>query len=103
MSNQGAAMGRESPLAAPFLYGGMQMNICEVTGPAYWASALVNGDQGGLTVEEVIQINAWRKREGIKCVLGTKEDSERFTWAYRLYAPECDCDGGAVLDYICEV
>lgn len=78
------------------------MNISEITGPAHWASALVNGDQSGLTAHEVVKLNAWRSREGIKTVLGTAEDSERFTWSYRLFAPECDCDGGTVIDYICE-
>ena len=39
------------------------MQIRTITAPAHWASALVNGDQSGMTTEDVIAMNAWRKRE----------------------------------------
>jgi len=29
------------------------------TGPSHWASALVNGDQSGLTTDDVIAMNKW--------------------------------------------
>lgn len=77
-----------------------------VTGPAYWASALVNGDRSGLGAEECAQLDAWLKREGRPNIVDVARDDDgngqdpRFTWHFRLYAPECDCDGGEVLDYL---
>lgn len=69
-----------------------------ITGPAYWASALVNGDQSGLTTDEVIRLNAWlakelSPRESVVCC----SEESRFTWHYALYGGECA--GGDVLDY----
>lgn len=64
------------------------MIVRTVTAPAYWASALVNGDQSGLTTDEVIALNAWRKRELFpgESVVGIEDDAEpRFTKFYWLY------------------
>jgi hypothetical protein len=78
-----------------------------VTGPADWASYFINGDASGLSAEEKAQADAWLDREQIASVVSdaTDEDGEskeaRFTWSMRLYAPELDCSGGDVLDYVC--
>jgi hypothetical protein len=80
-----------------------------VTGPACWASYFINGDASGLEPGEQAKADAWLEREGIASVVSnaTDEDGEskeaRFTWSMRLYAPELDCDGGDVLDYICHM
>lgn len=66
--------------------------IATITGPAHWASYLVDGDASDLA-----QSDAWRKREGFREVLGIANDEPHFTWSMRLYAPELDCD---VTDYI---
>lgn len=73
---------------------------CEtITGPAHWASALINGDYSDLTTEECAQVAAWLKREGITSICGIADNSERFTWSLRLYAPECNASGGNVCNY----
>lgn len=70
------------------------------TGPSYWASYFVNGDASGLTPEEKAKADAWLEREQVAVVC--LDDGEPwFTWSYRLYAPECDCGGGEVVEYIC--
>lgn len=80
-----------------------------VTGPASWASYLINGDASGLSPEEKAQADAWLEREGIASVVSdaTDEDGEskeaRFTWSMPLYAPELGCQGGDVLDYVCHM
>ena len=79
-----------------------------ITAPAYWASALVNGDFSGLTTEESNMLNAWYEAEGRPNVVSIADDPEtgepqeaRFTWSYELYAgPLCTCHGGEVLDYV---
>lgn len=79
-----------------------------VTGPAYWASYLINGDASGLQEGEQAKVDAWLDREQIHSVVSDKTDPEtgeseeaRFTWSMDIYAPELDCRGGDVLDYIC--
>jgi hypothetical protein len=83
-----------------------------ITGPAYWASALVNGDWSGLNETERDQLRDWLAREGLdridraQVVDVVRDDSgeaqePRFTWAFDLYAPECiGARGGDVLDYV---
>lgn len=77
----------------------MQANT--ITAPAHWASALVNGDYSGLDDSEVRQLWAWKSRERVT-IVSTVEDSERFTWHYRLYNPFAPrgITGGNVLDYV---
>lgn len=83
------------------------VDFVTVTGPAYWASYFINGDASGLEEGEQAKADAWLDREGIHSVVSdaTDEDGEsreaRFTWSMRLYAPELDCAGGDVLDYVC--
>lgn len=73
-----------------------------IPGPAHWAPALVNGDQSGMTTEEVMHLNAWRRRLRIANVVGTTDDDPRWTRHLRLYAPECNTDSGELRDYLCE-
>lgn len=74
----------------------------EVTLPSYWASALVNGDFSGLTVEESIRCRAAIERLAKDgwTIAADVEDSERFTRHYDLYDPLADCSAGNVCDYI---
>lgn len=80
-----------------------------VTGPAAWASCLVNGDDSGLEPGERAKVDAWLERNRLRQVVcdapGDDEDSPqepRFTWSMRVHCPELDCAGGDVLDYIAE-
>ena len=84
------------------------MQITTVAGPSYWASYFVNGDASGLTPQEREQADAWLKREGVDVLDVARDDGgngiePRFTWSYRLYAPECGYSGGEVIDYVCRV
>jgi hypothetical protein len=77
------------------------MTIRTITGPAYWASALVNGDYSGLTAEETVACNKWLARELQRgeSIVSTVDGAEpRFTWSFRLYGG--DAEGGDVLDYV---
>ena len=79
-----------------------------ITLPAYWASALVNGDYSGLTDSEAAICREYEARlaaDGLSIADVARDDDgegqeARFTWSYRLYCPEAGCDGGEVLDYI---
>lgn len=72
----------------------------ELTGPASWASYLINGDDSGLDAGEKEKADAWLAREGAARVVSDVDDSERFSWSMRLHCPELDCEGGNVMDYI---
>lgn len=76
----------------------MQSRI--VTGPAYWACALINGDHTGMSDAEDKLCAAWlvNELEPLEEVVDVVEDSERFTWSYRLYGG--DAAGGDVCDYV---
>jgi hypothetical protein len=80
----------------------MAMLFDQITGPAHWASYLVNGDASGLLDDEKAKADAWLEREGVAYVVGCS-DNAHFTWHMRLYAPELDCEGGDVLDYTVEL
>jgi hypothetical protein len=73
-----------------------------ITLPSYWACALINGDYSGLNdAEEKRCVRAESKlSKSGAYIAGKVEDSERFTWNYRLYDPDADCDGGDVMDYV---
>lgn len=78
------------------------MKLCTrtVTAPAAWASALVNGDQSGLTTEDIIAMNAWIKRELApgESVVGTVDGAEPyFSKSYWLYDDRSQA--GDVIDY----
>jgi len=68
--------------------------------PAYWASALINGDYSGLNEQEAERCTrkaAALAREGWSVV--DCADEARFTWHYQLYDPEAECSGGDVIEY----
>lgn len=76
------------------------MTTDTITLPAYWASALVNGDFSSLTPDEENRCREEIRRldsEGWSVV--SCEDETRFSWSYQLYDPGADCRGGDVLDY----
>lgn len=81
------------------------MNLQTITAPAYWASALVNGDYSSLDVSEASHLRAWMKDNCVVSVLSLAGDDQesRFTKHYRLYDPLAECSGGDVLDYVCDV
>jgi hypothetical protein len=77
------------------------MNETTVTLPTGWASALINGDTSGMDdaeIELMRETLAPYTRDGWRVV--DVEDSDRFTWYYRLYIPLAECDGGNVSDYV---
>jgi len=39
------------------------MKVRTIFAPSFWASALINGDQSSLSTDDVIALNAWRRRE----------------------------------------
>jgi len=70
-----------------------------LTGAAYWASYLINGDASGLEPAEKALCDAWLQREletGEAIV--SCDDESRFSWSYDLHTG-ADCRGGDVLDY----
>lgn len=84
----------------------MAIETDTVTLPAYWASAIVNGDYSSFTLHddggdaetaacdsalEALADDGWR-------VVSTVEDSERFTWSFDLYGGTAS--GGDVCDYV---
>lgn len=76
-----------------------------VTGPSYWASYLVNGDDSSLNPEEKAAADAWNERLGDWYVVGIADDEEgnsqepRFTNSYDIHSGT-DIRGGDVVDYI---
>lgn len=71
-----------------------------ITGPAAWAAYLINEDASGLSPAEKSQADAWLAREAIPRPCSMLDQSERFTWSLPLYAPECQAQGGHVVDYV---
>jgi len=82
------------------------IEVDEVIGPAYWASALVNGDTSGLSDEEEAIMDRWVKDlldRGLDLgSVSTKDDEEPwFTWNYRQYSGDyAGPSGGDVITYI---
>lgn len=73
-----------------------------ITLPSHWASYLINGDDSGLDdAEEAAYIVGTLVREGVRNVVDLDDDSERFTWHYRMYGGTAD--GGTVCDFIAEM
>lgn len=70
----------------------------EATAPAAWASYLVNGDASGLEPDELSAADAWCARLAPWYVVDAVEDSNRFSWSYRLHGGTAE--GGTVCDYI---
>jgi len=83
------------------------MDTDTITLPAYWASALVNGDYSGLDGDEAarceraeneLAARGWRVVDVTRGEDGEAEES-RFTWSYGLYDPDAGVSGGDVLNY----
>ena len=80
-----------------------RVEIDQITLPAYWVSALVNGDFSGLEESEEKRCKAEIDLMAAQgwSVVSTMDDQEpRFTWHYQLYDNGADVSGGEVLDYI---
>jgi hypothetical protein len=61
--------------------------------PAFWASALINGDESGMDATEVADMNAWLQAENPGRCVGVSDE--------QYYSSSCDYHGyvGDVLDY----
>lgn len=81
--------------------------VDEITAPAYWAGALINGDHSGLSDEESAQVERFENDLAARgmSVVSDVEGSERFTNSYHLYNYGGDpkIRGGDVLDYVVHV
>ena len=84
------------------------MQIEKITLPAFWASALINGDYTGFdydadTKRAMAELARCEEKETELAAEGwwvvDCEAEPRFTWHYRLYDPGADCVGGEVLEY----
>ncbi|MBS3648826.1 hypothetical protein KEU06_09430 [Pseudaminobacter sp. 19-2017] len=82
----------------------MSIEVDTVTAPAYWASALINGDESGMEDHEIKAMEMWLKGLGDFYVVDVARDEAgesqeaRFTWSYELYGGTAQ--GGDVLDYV---
>lgn len=82
----------------------MVIEVTLITGPAYWASALVNGDTSGMDEEEITLMNAWLEHHKPWYIVDVARDlngegiEPRFTWFYSLYGGTAK--GGVILDYV---
>ena len=78
------------------------MRVKQVTGPAAFASALINGDQSGLSTDDVIALNKWLNYylEPGDSVVSTSDDEPEpyFSWSYWLYDERYR--GGDLLRYV---
>ena len=86
--------------APPDKEGNRMALHCEtIDAPAAWIMALIYGDYSEMTSDDCAAIRAWRERElpSDASIVGTVEDSERFTWSYRLYGGTAA--GGTVCTY----
>ena len=75
------------------------MNTRKITGAAYWASAIINGDYSGLDARETKVLEDWLTRElapGESIV--DCDEEPRFSWSYALHTGD-KFSGGDVLDY----
>lgn len=82
-----------------------RFEVDTVTGPACWASALINGDDSSFSLDddggeaELAALEAWLApltAEGWR-VVGIVEDSERFSWSFALHGGTAQ--GGDVVDF----
>lgn len=75
------------------------MAITEIDAPVAWAFYLLTGIDCDLSPDEVQAVDAWQNRElpPGATVIGAIEESERFTWAYRMHGG--NADGGNVCTY----
>lgn len=76
----------------------MTLRVDTFTAPAHWASYLVNGDSSGLNPDDIRAADSWLASIAPWRIVSDVEDSERFTWSYRLHGGTAE--GGSVLDYV---
>lgn len=72
-----------------------------VAGPAHWASYLVNGDASGLEPHDRAMCDAWQASLDLR-IVGIVDAEPWFTWAAKVYCPQLDTNGCAMLEYVCE-
>ncbi|WP_408902518.1 hypothetical protein [Methylobacterium radiotolerans] len=77
----------------------MSQYASTITLPSHWACYLINGDASGLDDGEAERIAAHLNAElpADAAIVDVIEDSERFTWSFRLYGG--DASGGDVADF----
>lgn len=75
----------------------MSLIATEVTGPSHFASAAINDDYSGMTDKEIEAFRRWSALI-TGSIVSIVENSERFTWHYRLHGG--DYEGGEVCDYV---
>jgi hypothetical protein len=61
--------------------------------PAYWASALINGDRSGMSDEDEQEMDAWLAQSETKGCIGCS-DEQWFAWRN-----DANTMGGDVMDY----
>lgn len=76
----------------------MTIEVREIEGSAYWASAIINGDESGLDEAEVSLLYAW-----MDCTLAEGEyivdcGEPYFSWSYGLHTG-ADVRGGDLVTY----
>lgn len=79
----------------------MSIDVDTITGPAFLASALVNGDKSGLNEKDLQVLQNFLQNhvpEGWSVVSTVDDQEPRFTWYYPLYGG--DAQGGDVIDYV---
>ena len=76
----------------------MTIQVDTTTGPACWASYLINGDCSGLDPIEVRACDRWLRRLGTWYVVDVADDEPRFSWSYDLHGGTAR--GGDVVDYV---
>lgn len=77
----------------------MTIETSTITLPAYWASALINADQSGMSESEIACMNAYLDTalKGGWYVVST-EGEPYFSWHFGRHGGECD--GGQLQDYV---
>lgn len=74
------------------------IKVDEVTAPAHWLPYLINGDASDMDAADLEACHEWQGKIRPFYVVSDVEDSERFTWSYRLHGGTAE--GGTVCDYI---
>ncbi len=71
----------------------MSIETTVYTLPSHWAPALVNDDQTGLEVDEIVQLNRFMKGEGLGAPLDVSEEGNFMTYhdarSYGVLPCEC--------------
>lgn len=65
--------------------------------PVYWASAIINGDDSGLSEEDIQQLNDWSEKEGHPNIVSVGEES------YFSHSNDATNLGGDVAEYTAPV